>query len=1311
MKPSAKPTAVNEALNISEKSHSPQLLYQLLRDKVFSQPQQDGAGLATRALEPQVGNCARWRERLQLSPALAVAQLLEQHRSLLVVMPNSEDIGELASDLAALGLEALIFPSWGSSLYKGIRSQNRVFTERSSVLAQIHFWQRAEQRQAQPPLLVLCSLRALGDVLPPPEIFSQSILRLQAGSAMQPTQLAELLSSYGYYQVPRVSLPGEYALRGEVLDFLPPGQDEAVRVRFGFDEIEMLKIFDTSSQISRRGIPEFSVFPLREVLWQESEQKQLRRQLEQLLLEARPEDLGYSEMPENWDELWGRQQSEIDELLDKLARQQEIRAEELLFPLVWDQPANLLDYMRGGSHAETLVLFWGYQRIERQEAAFLQELEALYQQSLQAFRPEKNVTGKRLNENLLPEIVQRKLMHPQRFAVNLARIQSRCRAAVITDEFEGQPWPLDIEATLQYQGNLNRFSEDLGRWLEQGYQVAIGCSSTAQAQRLRHILKDFIRNYGERLQFFDGELSRGALFPRQKLALLQEWQILGTGRSGRGAANVGKRRDKEERIAQRLSQSEIISSFVELKEGDLVVHVQHGVGRFKGIERIGTSRVERDYLAIEYSDDNTLFVPIEQVNMVQRYIGSGSANLRLDRIGGKAWQERKDKTQKAVEDLADRLLRLYTRRAASDGFCCPPDDDLMEEFEADFPYEPTADQLRAVAEIKGDLQNPKPMDRLLCGDVGFGKTEVAMRASFKIASNGRQVLVLCPTTILAEQHYHNFCKRFARFPLRIGMLSRFVERKRQQAVMSSLEKGEVDILIGTHRILAKDIHLRNLGLIVIDEEQRFGVKHKERLKLLKTSVDCLSMSATPIPRTLHMSLVQIRDISMLTTPPRNRHPVETFVREFNPQSIASAIRQELSRSGQVFYLHNRVESLEEILLFLRELVPEALIEMAHGQMDSKELEDIMYRFVHGGFNVLLATSIIENGIDIPNVNTIIIDRADRYGIGQLYQLRGRVGRSDQLAYAYLFYPDRSGLSDLALKRLKIISDFTELGSGFKVAMKDLEVRGAGNLLGPEQSGNIISVGFEMYTSMLAKAMSERRYQLDQQNGETSRRPANSGSAALAAEPELAEEISLELDYSGYIPDSYIADATEKIDLYKRISSIDRTEMLSDFYEELFDRFGPPPDEVHSLLSLAELRVTCRQLGINFLKERQNHVELRFSKARSLPLEKIMRQIQRYPKIFHINPKQSDSLLLDLGAYLELEEALAQQREAAAKRQPGSGGKKNGKKKTSRNADYLQREPLDSVAQIDQAEQMQKSDNNQALRQKTGALHKLLSSLQ
>jgi transcription-repair coupling factor (superfamily II helicase) len=519
-------------------------------------------------------------------------------------------------------------------------------------------------------------------------------------------------------------------------------------------------------------------------------------------------------------------------------------------------------------------------------------------------------------------------------------------------------------------------------------------------------------------------------------------------------------------------------------------------------------------------------------------------------LGGKSWEKRKSKVQQNVEDLADRLVTLYSRRKTAQGFAFPADTEWQLDFEAAFPYEETEDQLRCIDEVKQDMEHPAPMDRLICGDVGYGKTEVAMRAAFKAVTAGKQVAFLAPTTILAEQHYENFVERLERFPVETAMLSRFVPKQEQRRVLDGVKEGKIDIVIGTHRLLQRDLHFKDLGLLVVDEEQRFGVKDKERLKELKASVDALSMTATPIPRTLHMSLLRIRDMSVLNTPPHNRRPIETYIEEFNEERVAEAIRKEIARGGQVYYLHNRVETLEQVERFLRNLLPEVLIESAHGKMSSSELEDLMHRFIHGGTQVLVSTTIIENGIDIPNVNTIIIDRADMYGISQLYQLRGRVGRSERLAYAYLFYPEGRALTELAMKRLQIVSDYTELGSGFKIALKDLEVRGAGNLLGREQSGDILSVGFDMYLQLLDEAIQRREE-------DTSEEPP---------------EVYMELDYTGYVPDSYISEPEEKMEVYKKIAAVHTEEELGSVQSELEDRFGPLPDELYSLLSLAEIRI-------------------------------------------------------------------------------------------------------------------------------------------
>jgi transcription-repair coupling factor (superfamily II helicase) len=529
-------------------------------------------------------------------------------------------------------------------------------------------------------------------------------------------------------------------------------------------------------------------------------------------------------------------------------------------------------------------------------------------------------------------------------------------------------------------------------------------------------------------------------------------------------------------------------------------------------------------------------------------------------------------------------------------------------FEAAFPFEETEDQLSCIQEIKQDMESSSPMDRLVCGDVGFGKTEVALRACFKAVMGGKQAAFLAPTTILVEQHYENFLERFSRFPVNVAMLSRFVDRKKTRVILEQLKKGEIDLLVGTHRIIQRDVQFKNLGLLVIDEEQRFGVKDKEKLKELKTNVDCLTLSATPIPRTLHMSLVKIRDMSLLASAPPGRQPIETFVEEYDDKRIAAAIRSEVERGGQVFFLHNRIDNLKEIRIKLEKLLPEMMIETAHGQMEARDLEDVMRRFIHGGFHVLVSTTIIENGIDIPNVNTIIIDRADMYGVSQLYQLRGRVGRSDRTAYAYLFYPKQKSLSEIAMKRLQTISDFTELGSGFKIAMKDMEIRGAGNLLGREQSGDIYSVGFDLYVKLLEEAV--RRLE------------------DLNYEEET--ETLLELEYSGFIPDSYIDSPQEKMEIYKMIAAVTDRDELDRVYTELLDRFGPLPEEAASLLALAEIRIICRQLAVSSLKERGGVAKIEFAKVSRIKVERLIFLMQNSSGKVKLDPKKPNILLLTTG---------------------------------------------------------------------------------
>jgi transcription-repair coupling factor (superfamily II helicase) len=1032
--------------------------------------------------------------------------------TLFVVAPTENAAAAFAADAASLGLEVDLFPWWGPLLYQGISAPAQVFGQRSKVLS------RLVSGEAK---LVVLPLRSLLFPVPPREDFAAQLVTWKVGNTINVTKTAELLTRLGYSRVPRVSVPGEFALRGEVLDLYLPGEDDALRVVFDFDTIDEIKRFNPLSQASTKKLKEATVYPARELVWTPEHIASLEAGLAKLKLES----LVPTELAETGD----------------------TRGVELFYPLAWPERTGLWDWGKTG--ASFVFLDRDHQDVVDDKMA--KEAHELHRHSKQlglALPP--------------PEAVFFS-------SADLARGDARSLwfRSLHDDSSAVRRHKLGTEPPRGFFGNVPFFQQEVDTLLANGYQVFVFAESQSQAQRIEFLLK------GRQVTIVPQGISEGFSLPRQKIAVIGENEIFG--RRKRAPASVKK------------AASEVIESFVDLSPGDFVVHMNYGIGRFEGIERVKAGGNERDYIKIQYAGDEVIFLPIEQVNLVQRYIGSEGREPRLDILGGKTWEKKKAGAKKSVEDLADRLIVLYAKRQNAQGHAFAKDSDWQLSFEAAFPWQETDDQLQAAIEIKADMESPRPMDRLLCGDVGYGKTEVSMRAAFKAAVGGKQVAFLAPTTILAEQHYETFVERFKRFPVRIAMLSRFVAKAEQKKTLAKLAAGEIDVLIGTHRLLQKDVQYKNLGLLVVDEEQRFGVKDKERLKELKASIDCLAMSATPIPRTLHMSLLKIRDMSVLRTAPTNRQPIETFVQEFADETVVKAIRREVERGGQVFFLHNRIETLEATEIYLRQLLPELLIRSAHGQMDPQDLEEVMHDFVHGNFHVLVSTTIVENGIDIPNVNTIVIDRADVYGISQLYQLRGRVGRSGKLAYAYLLYPEGRALTELAMKRLQVISDFTELGAGFKIAMKDLEVRGAGNLLGAEQSGDILSVGFEMYLKLLDDAVAEKM-------GESRDEP---------------DEVFLELDYSGFIPDTYITDPTDKMDVYKKIASVVDDADLERVHAEIHDRFGPLPDEVHSLLSLSEIRVLCRKLRIRSLRERQGLCTVEFGRMKDFPFEKAMRLLK------------------------------------------------------------------------------------------------------
>lgn len=1106
---------------------------------------------------------------------------------LIIVVPTETDARDIAEDFSAIfdDAEVHVFPDWGTVPYRPAARGSVTFGKRAGVLSKLLSKKQTLTFNEKPRIFIFTQ-RAFMSPLPEPEYLKSLSFKLNKGNKIDTTNIAQKLSIMGYTRVPKVNVRGEFSLRGEVLDIFLPCDEHATRIIFDFDEIESFKEFETDTQTTVGTKEDVLIYPTKEILWTDELIEKVRERMSEYQETAIKEDgAGTSENGITGDfsvhlPFTETAQKYLENLLTGLSVSKEAEGEEFLYQLVSDQPHSILDYI----DENTFVLFYNYDKQENARLTINREYNKLYRTS----REEYPV--------LPPDML---LSDYEKLLENI----SKCILFRTLNKGEGSDsvyhYQIGAEPARSFFGNINFMKEELSQLQNAGWNIFIFTDNENQQLRIHEIFKDYtdIKDDGSvhPVILIPKAISAGFRLPEAKLLVIQENEIFG--RRQYVAKSVNK------------AKSKAIDTFVELNPGDYVVHVNWGIGLFHGIERVKAMGNERDYIKLEYADNEVAFVPIEQVNLVQRYIGNEGDKPRLDRIGSKSWESRKNKVKQAVEDIAQKLIDLYSRRQASVGFAFPKETEWQAAFEAAFPYEDTPDQITVTEEIKADMERPVPMDRLICGDVGYGKTEIAMRAAFKAVMGGKQVAFLAPTTILAEQHYETCKGRFKNFPVKIERLSRFVAPAEQKKILARVASGDVDILVGTHRIIQKDVNFKKLGLMIIDEEQRFGVKDKEKLKVMKNNIDCLTMSATPIPRTLHMSLLKIRDMSLLTTPPQNRQAIETVVDEFTDERVAQAIRREIERGGQVFYLHNRVESLQEIRRRIETLVPEVLVDVAHGQMTSTQLEEIFHRFKMGGFHVLIATTIIENGIDIPNVNTIIIDRADMYGVSQLYQLRGRVGRSDRQAYAYLLYPENKALSEVAMKRLQVISDFTELGSGFKIAMKDMEIRGAGNLLGRDQSGDVYSVGFDMYVRLLNEAVNRLALQKDYRE---------------------ESEVLMEMEYTGFIPDSYIINPQIKMEIYKKIAAVTDDAEFDSVLAELADRFGPIPEEVSSLLALAEIRIICRKLSIKSIKERQGEVAVEFNQVSNISIDKILKLIKDNPGTVRLNSKLPNYIYIKLG---------------------------------------------------------------------------------
>ncbi|WP_047986258.1 transcription-repair coupling factor [Ornithinibacillus californiensis] len=998
--------------------------------------------------------------------------------------------------------------------------------------------------------ILIAPVAALKRILPPVDYWSKYQLVFREGEEIEIDSYLSALVDAGYEHASMVTAPGEFSRRGGIIDIYPVTEAHPIRIELFDEEVDSIRYFDADSQRSLDRLKEVTVGPATELLLTNEDILRGANRLEEKLA-ASLKKLKSNEAKESLVEV-------IEGDIERLNNLEHYPEMHKYIGFYYDNPASLLDYLP----ANGLMILDEMSRIQ-ETATNLDQEEAEWYSSL--LEGNKMVIDSRFSFD----------WHSVWGQMNTTRIYMSVFLRHIPNTSPQNIVNLSSRAMQDFHGQMHLFKNELKRWQKGDFSVVIVVPNKNRAEKVHSILEDYEIEaaLADNIQFpveiptiVVGNISSGIELPMHKLAIITENELF-------------KKRTKRTRKKQNISNAERIQNYQELKVGDYVVHTNHGVGRYLGIETLEVQGKHKDYMLIKYSGDDKLFVPIEQIDLVKKYVGSEGKEPKLYKLGGSDWTKVKRKVQSSVEDIADDLIKLYAERESRKGFAFSPESDMQQEFEASFPYQETEDQLRCIEEIKQDMEKERPMDRLLCGDVGYGKTEVAIRAAFKAVADGKQVAILVPTTILAQQHYETVRERFQDYPINIGLLSRFRTAKQQKETIDGLKRGLVDVVIGTHRVLSKDVEYLDLGLLIVDEEQRFGVKHKEKIKQMKSNVDVLTLTATPIPRTLHMSMLGVRDLSVIETPPENRFPIQTYVLEYNPVLIREAIEREMARDGQVFFLFNRVENIDKMARDIGMLVPEARVAFAHGQMNESELENVMFGFLEGEFDVLVSTTIIETGVDIPNVNTLIVYDADRMGLSQLYQLRGRVGRSNRVAYAYFTYKKDKVLNEVAEKRLQAIKEFTELGSGFKIAMRDLSIRGAGNLLGAQQHGFIDSVGFDMYNQMLSEAIEARKQ----------------GKEIEEIKP-FDPELNLSID--AYIPDSYIEDERQKIDMYKQFQTITSKEDIQDLQDELLDRFGDFPTEVENLFIVSELRWLAKRERVESITEKNNKIELLVAEERS-----------------------------------------------------------------------------------------------------------------
>ncbi|MBF7105882.1 transcription-repair coupling factor [Pediococcus pentosaceus] len=996
--------------------------------------------------------------------------------------------------------------------------------------------------------IFITSTSGLRRLVPEPKDVIEARITLEVGAEYEFQTLISDLNALGYQRVEQVEKKGEFAVRGSVVDIFPLNQDDPIRMDFFDIEIDSLRTFDQATQRSIENIEKIEVLPATDLIINETKLNQAIKTMNNELAQAQKK---LSE--ENFEAL----QQNINEVIERWKHHQLIQEDTMYAKQLYAAKTSLLDYLTKG----TLVLDdypWildAETDIENNEASWIVD------------QLKNNVLLDNESFGVDIRTLIKKKSVPQLFLSMFQKGMGRLKFDQLTE--------ITTRAVQDFFGQMPVLKGEVERWLARKQTVLIFANSKERQGKITEVLHDFEiaaqKVNADRIQMaavniIGQSFPQGFDMPSTKLVVLTEKELF---------AKVPKKRPRQ----QHVENAERLKSYTELKTGDYVVHVNHGIGKFMGMTTMEVDGVHQDYMTIQYKGSGQLFIPVTQLNLVQKYVAAEGKSPKLNKLGGSDWAKTKKNVASKIEDIADDLIELYAKREAEKGFAFKPDDSYQRQFDNDFPYTETPDQLRSIEEIKKDMERERPMDRLLVGDVGYGKTEVALRAAFKAVESGKQVAILVPTTILAQQHFDTMNERFEGYPIATGILSRFQTGAQVKETLEGLKDGSVDVIVGTHRLLSKDVEFKDLGLLVIDEEQRFGVKHKERIKELKSQVDVLTLTATPIPRTLNMSMIGVRDLSVIETPPTNRYPIQTYVMEENAGAIREGIMREMRRNGQVFYLHNRVQDIEKVVAEIEALVPEARVGYIHGQMTEKQLEDILFEFIAGEYDVLVTTTIIETGIDIPNANTLFVENADHMGLSQLYQLRGRIGRSSRVAYAYFLYQKNRVLTELGEKRLEAIKDFTELGSGFKIAMRDLSIRGAGNLLGKQQHGFIDSVGYDLYSQMLADAVKKKQ-------GKKVKRRSDS-------------EISLGIE--GFLPSSYIEDEQQKIEFYKRLRQANSHEEVVDIQDDMLDRFGDYPAEVDNLLQITDLKIIADQVQVERITRKDGILTVTMTRAASQKL--------------------------------------------------------------------------------------------------------------